>query len=90
MGEQQAVWAERAHFGTHLTKHGLGSVRTCQTSFAAGTLHLQSGKQEKLIETKRKKGLTCSYSVVDEFLSGTGKVAQSDRDRTVSELSVGA
>lgn len=47
MGEQQAVGAERTHFGTHLTKHRLGSVRTCQTPFAAGTLHLQSGKPEK-------------------------------------------
>lgn len=40
MREQQAVRAERTHFGTHLTEHRLGSVGTCQTPFATGTLHL--------------------------------------------------
>lgn len=48
MREQQAVWAERTHFGTHLTKYRLGSVGTCQASFATGTLHLQ-GEEEKEI-----------------------------------------
>lgn len=34
MRKQQTVWAEGAHFGTHLAKHRLCSIRTCQTSFA--------------------------------------------------------
>lgn len=44
MRKQQAVWAERAHFGTHLTKHRLCTIRTCQTSFAPWTLHLQGNR----------------------------------------------
>lgn len=47
MREQQAVWAERTHFGTHLTKYRLGSVRTCQAPFATGTLHLQGEEEEE-------------------------------------------
>lgn len=53
MRKQQAVGAKRAHFGTHLTKHRLCSIRTCQTSFATGTLHLwgeEEGEERKKIE----------------------------------------
>lgn len=45
MRKQQTVWAEGAHLGTHLTKHRLCSIRTCQASFATWTLHLQGDKR---------------------------------------------
>lgn len=59
MREQQAVWAERTHFGTHLTKYRLGSVRTCKAPFATGTLHLQ-GEEEK----KKKEIMVWFVSVL--------------------------
>lgn len=44
MREQEVVWAEGTHLGTHLTKYRLSSIGTCQAPFATGTLHLQGEK----------------------------------------------
>lgn len=55
MGEKQTVGAEGAHFGTHLTKHRLGSIRACQAAFAAGALNLQ-GKQGNSVQLDCVKG----------------------------------
>ena len=52
--QQQAVGAEGAHLGTHLTKDRLGAVWARQTTFTARALHLGRGGGEYMCARERE------------------------------------